>query len=88
MDPELTRLRAALDRLDDQLISLLEQRSSVVRELWAWKAVRGVERVDPAREAAMRTRLLDRAVAEGLDREAVGAVLDAVIGRDLAVRPG
>ena len=88
MDPELTRFRAELDQLDEQLISLLARRSATVRALWLWKAAHGLARVDAAREAALRARLLDRAVGQGLDRAAVAGVLDAVVGRDLAVRPG
>ena len=79
----LFKLRAQLDEVDAELIRLLARRDAVVQEIWAWKQANGVERIDPAREAELRTRLLAQAEALGLSREAVNTILDRIIGRQL-----
>lgn len=79
----LEALRAKLDAVDAELIEVLARRAGVVAEIWAWKTANGVGRVDPAREAAVRARLLAQAEALGLSREAVGEVLDRIIGVSL-----
>jgi len=79
---ELARLRAVIDDVDDRLVALLADRAAAVRELWAWKHRHGVDRRDPAREAALRARLLEKAESLGLDRAAVERVLASVVGQD------
>lgn len=79
----LETLRAKLDAVDADLIAVLARRAAVVDEIWAWKAAHGVGRVDPAREAEVRQRLLAQAEALGLSRQAVAAILDRVIGHAL-----
>lgn len=84
MSDELSRYRAGLDALDDELLDVLARRARLVDEVWAWKHAHGVARVDPAREAAMRARLLEAGERLGLQREALGRVLDAVVGARLS----
>lgn len=72
--------RAQLDELDAELIRLLARRASIVDEIWAWKRANAVERIDPAREAELRARLLAQAESLGLSRSAVAAILDRIIG--------
>ena len=79
----LDALRSRLDELDAELIRLLARRASVVEEIWAWKQANGLERIDPVREAALRSRLLAQAESLGLSREAISAVLDRIIGSAL-----
>lgn len=79
----LNEKRAALDALDAELIDLLARRAGIVQEIWAWKQAHGVERVDPAREAELRARLLAQAESLGLSREAVGAILARIVGVQL-----
>ncbi|MBL8923809.1 MAG: chorismate mutase [Myxococcaceae bacterium] len=79
----LETTRALLDNLDDALIDLLVQRAEVVDDLWRWKQSQALEVRDPAREAEVLERLVTRAVAKGLDEQAVRAVLATVIGRRL-----
>jgi len=75
----LESLRAQLDEVDAELIATLARRAAVVDEIWAWKAANSVERVDAAREAEVRARLLAQAEALGLKRDAVSAILDRII---------
>lgn len=76
----LEKLRGQLDELDAELIRLLARRAGVVEELWAWKQANGVARLDKAREAELRGRLLAQAQSLGLAREAISAILDHVVG--------
>jgi chorismate mutase len=79
----LDELRRDLDEVDDLLIDLLAQRAELVAAIWDWKQKNGVDRIDPVREQALRERLLSRAEASGLSREAVEAVLAQIIGKPL-----
>ena len=80
---KLEELRAQLDKLDAELIRLLASRASVVEEIWAWKQQNKVERIDPARELELRSRLLAQAAALGLSRAAISAILDRIVGVSL-----
>lgn len=82
-DAELARRRSDLDAIDDRLVDLLAERAAAVRGLWAFKRRRGLQRHDPAREAAVLARLTERARSRGLDPAAVAEVLKAVVGRKL-----
>ncbi len=84
MSDDLERSRAGLDALDAELIDLLARRAQLVDEVWAWKRAHGVALRDPAREAAMRERLLVAGAQAGLSRAALERVLDAVIGVKLS----
>jgi chorismate mutase len=80
----LEALRAQLDEVDAELIRLLARRAGLVKEIWVWKQANSVPRIDPAREAELRARLLAQAESLGLSREAVSAVLDQIVGRQLS----
>lgn len=75
----LESLRAALDGVDDALIAALACRAALVREIWARKDTHGLPRLDPARERALKDRLLRQAVELGLSAEAVEAILAHVV---------
>lgn len=76
----LEALRAQLDDVDAQLIETLARRAAVVEEIWRWKQSHAVPRLDERREAQVRARLLAQAEALGLQRDAVSAILERVIG--------
>lgn len=76
----LEALRGKLDEVDAELIRLLARRAGVVQEIWAWKQAHGVPRIDPAREAELRARLLAQAQSLGLSRDAISAILDRIVG--------
>lgn len=75
--------RKLIDNLDDALLDLLVHRAQVVDALWQWKEEQALLRTDPAREAEVVERLLTRAEAKGLARDAVRPLLTALIGKKL-----
>lgn len=79
----LEDLRAALDAADDDLLAALARRAALVREIWNFKEVHGLPRLDAAREAALRARLVARGVELGLSADAVAQILDRVVGKPL-----
>lgn len=79
----LELLRKQLDGVDADLIRLLARRAGLVEEIWTWKRVQGLPMVDPVREAELKERLLAQAQALGLDRAAVAAVLERIVGKQL-----
>lgn len=79
----LEKLRGQLDEVDAELIRLLARRAGIVEQIWAWKQANGVERIDPAREAELRARLLAQAEALGLSRDAIATILERIIGVSL-----
>ena len=54
---KLSSLRRKVDRLDDQLVHLLEQRSKVAHEIGTQKIKAGHSVLAPAREAMLFRRL-------------------------------
>jgi chorismate mutase len=58
-DPAVQAARERISAVDGELVSLLNERLGLVRELHAYKRLQGYPMVDPAREA----RLLDALVA-------------------------
>jgi len=59
-DPTVQAARERISAVDRELVSLLNERLVLVRELHAYKRAQGYAMVDPAREQ----RLLDALVAE------------------------
>lgn len=78
MEPELTRLRAAMDAVNQRLVEALHDRARLCRRIAALKQAHGATAYDPDREAAMRTALLGSAPADGLPAAALAPLLDAV----------
>lgn len=78
MEPELTRLRAAMDVVNQRLVAALHDRARLCRTIAALKHAHGAAAHDPEREAAMRTALLRSPPADGFPAAALAAVLDAV----------
>jgi isochorismate pyruvate lyase len=82
----LDDVRAAIDRIDDQIVALLAQRQQQVKAAAAFKADDAAVRA-PDRRAALMARLRERSVEEGVDPEVVAAtytaMVDAFIGLEL-----
>ena len=57
-DPSVQAARERISALDRELVSLLNQRLEVVRELHAYKRAQGYPMVDPAREARLLAALV------------------------------
>lgn len=83
--PELSSLRAEIDRLDHELVTLLAKRRDVVRRVAAVKQQHALPAVDPAREAAMKARLAEKARKEGVPEELVLRVMDAILDESRAL---
>lgn len=80
--PSLAQLRAEIDRIDDELLSLLEQRVAIGRRVAAAKGDAAGPYLRPGREAAILRRLraessddLPTATLERIWREILGANL-------------
>lgn len=58
-DAELEALRVQVDRIDRQMLDLLNARAAVVADIYALKRKQGVQRFDRARTDAILQRLAD-----------------------------
>lgn len=77
-DPEIQKLRVAIDGIDHAILRLLGERARVVLEVGDRKREQALPVYDPAREQALLDRLAgDR--EEPLDHAAVIAVFSAIV---------
>jgi len=83
----LDDVRAAIDRIDDQIVALLAQRQEQVRAAAAFKADDAAVRA-PDRRAALLDRVRERAVAEGADPDVVSATYAALVDAFIALELG
>jgi len=58
VDEDLVRLREAIDEVDHELLRLLNQRMSMVRQIGRIKADKGISLYDPGREESIFQRLI------------------------------
>jgi chorismate mutase len=85
-DPAVQAARERISDVDRELVSLLNERLELVRELHAYKRAEGYPIVDPAREAG----LLDALVATNpgplsdVELRALWAILLALLTREAA----
>jgi len=75
---KLASLRRKVDRLDDQLVRLLAERTRVAREIGRLKRQDGFTILAPAREASLLRRLEVKA-GRGLDRASLHAVYREIL---------
>jgi len=68
---ELDARRAEIERIDEALIQMIEERMRLARRIGLLKREAGLTLVHPAREAAVVRRAGELARARGLDDEAV-----------------
>ncbi len=76
---EITRVRTAIDEIDDALLKLVAQRRALVAEIFEQKRKLALPLIDPAREQAL---LLDRGVraeAANIPRPLVEALFRAIL---------
>ncbi len=71
MAQDLARLRKEVQRIDADLVSLLAERMSVVREIGQLKRASAMPIADPAREAAVVSHAARCARGEGLPENEV-----------------
>jgi len=80
MADDLTDLRASLDKLDNELVSLLAERFRVTHEVGLYKKQHNLPPVDEVREAAQYARIEALARTAGLDPGVARKVLQLIIG--------
>jgi isochorismate pyruvate lyase len=83
----LDDVRAAIDRIDDQIVALLAQRQEQVIAAAGSKADDAAVRA-PDRRAALMARLRERAQAEGVHPDVVAATYTAMIDAFVALELG
>jgi chorismate mutase len=78
-----------MDRINQRLCALLQERARLAVTIATWKLARGIAIADPAREQAMLKRMLAGA-PPGFDAAALSRLLRAVLreSRALALREG
>jgi len=76
---DLARFRRRIDAIDDRLLALLGERFTVIREVAAYKAPRGIPAVIPERVAEVRERCAGEAPRHGLDPDVVRRLYDLLI---------
>lgn len=72
--PPLAALRAEIEALDAELVTIIARRMTLVREVGRVKAANGIAILDPAREAAVVTRAGALARDAGLPEDDVRAL--------------
>ncbi len=87
-EPELHRMRAAMDAINERMVDVLHERARLCRRIAAWKRENGQPAKDPAREDAMLAALLRAGPADGFGRDELAAILRQVYAtsRDLVER--
>ncbi len=77
----LSELRRAVDRVDDDLVRLLNRRTALAREIGHMKRACGLPLYDPAREAEVLRRVRARSRREkgALDEHAIGRLFERII---------
>lgn len=83
----LDDVRAAIDRIDDQIVALLAQRQAQVEAAATFKADDAAVRA-PDRRAALLARVRDRAVEEGANPDVVTATYSAMVDAFIALELG
>ncbi len=80
--PALQALRQELDDLDDALLALLAKRFAITAQVKSFKRAThtaSASPLRPAREAQIQRRLLERAKADGLNRDMVLRIWRAIL---------
>jgi chorismate mutase len=77
--PELETLRADIDAIDAQIVTLLASRFRITSKVGQLKARHALDPVDPDREAVQEARFRALAQANGLKPELVVGIFRSVI---------
>jgi chorismate mutase/prephenate dehydratase len=87
-DPELDRLRAAMDVVNRRLVDVLHDRARLCRAIGAWKRAQGLAAADPGREHEMLQALLRDAPGDGFAPAQLAAILQQVFTASRALVTG
>jgi chorismate mutase len=88
MTMDVPQLQQVIDRIDDELILLLQQRFTFSRQIGTIKQQAGQPPIDDARVASQRNRFLSRCAEVGLDPEMSQRLLRAITDQAIAERLG
>ncbi|MFH1802858.1 MAG: chorismate mutase [archaeon] len=62
---DIEKLRNEIDKLDCDLIELLEKRFAICEKIWGLKKSEGIELKDPEREVEIKGKFKDTKLPEG-----------------------
>jgi chorismate mutase len=85
---ELERLRAAIERIDRDIIALIAERVRIARGVGELKRAAGLPTLDPAREAVVVRRAGELARDAGLEDEDVRYIFWHLIGLSRRAQTG
>jgi len=75
----LADFRARIDRVDEQLLGALAERTGICREVAVHKRAQGIPMMQPERVAAVERRWVELAAARGVDEDFARALARAVV---------
>jgi methylmalonyl-CoA epimerase len=81
----LATLRKRIDRVDEQLMSALAERTAICREVAELKAAQGIPMMQPDRVAAVEARWAQLAAERALDEDFARALARAVVAESCRV---
>lgn len=81
----LAALRERIDRVDEQLMNALEERTAICREVAELKAAQDIPMMQPDRVAAVEARWAELAAARGLDEDFARSLARAVVAESCRV---
>ena len=84
-DPELTRLRAEMDGINQRLTDVLHERARLARQIGAVKRAAGMTVNDPGREQAMLIKMMRHVPEGGFSRDSLEVILLTVLQASRAV---
>lgn len=81
----LAAFRARIDRVDEQLLSALAERTAICREVAEHKRSQGIPMMQPDRVAAVEARWAELAAERGLDADFARSLARAVVAENCRV---
>lgn len=81
----LAALRERIDRVDEQLMDALAERTAICREVAELKAAQDIPMMQPDRVAAVEARWAELAAARGLDEDFARSLARAVVAESCRV---
>jgi|SRR3954469_21034650 chorismate mutase len=85
---DVMQLQQVIDRIDDELIELLQRRFVYSRQIGVLKQQSGEPPIDDKRVASQRDRFMSRCIASGLDPEMSRQLLRVITDQVIAERLG
>ena len=84
-DDALAAFRERIDRVDEQLLSALAERTAICREVAEHKRAQGIPMMQPDRVAAVEARWAELAAERGLDADFARSLARAVVAENCRV---